>query len=73
MKKQRLDKASNAIIGHLNINLFRNKFVFVEDITKLFDVFLVSESNWVIRLRANKLESTVANFLDFTVIVLEVD
>ena len=73
MKKQRLDKASNAIIGHLNINLFRNKFVFVEDITKLFDVFLVSESNWVIRLRANKLESTVAHFLDFTVIVLEVD
>ena len=73
MKKQRLDNASNTIIGHLNINLFRNKFVFVEDITKLFDVFLVSESNWVIRLRANKLESTVANFLDFTVIVLEVD
>ena len=28
----------------LNINSFRNKFVFVEDIIKLFDVFLVSES-----------------------------
>ena len=44
MKKQRLDNASNTIIGHLNINSFRNKFVFVEDIIKLFDVFLVSES-----------------------------
>ena len=44
MKKQRLDNSSNTIIGHLNINSFRNKFVFVEDIIKLFDVFLVSES-----------------------------
>ena len=44
MKKQRLDNASNTIIGHLNINSFRNKFVFLEDIMKLFDVFLVSES-----------------------------
>ena len=45
MKKQRLDNVSNTIIGHLNINSFRNKFVFVEDIIKLFDdVFLVSES-----------------------------
>ena len=41
MKKQRLDNANNVIIGHLNI---RNKFVFIEDIIKLFDVFLVSES-----------------------------
>ena len=34
----------SAIIGHLNINSFRNKFVFIEDIINLFDVFLVSES-----------------------------
>ena len=44
MKKQRLDNATNTIIGHLNINSFRNKFAFVEDVIKLFDVFLVSES-----------------------------
>ena len=44
MKKQRLDNAINTIIGHLNINSFRNKFVFDEDLIKLFDVFLVSES-----------------------------
>ena len=44
MKKQRLDNANNTMIGHLNINSFRNKFVFIEDIIKLFDVFLVSES-----------------------------
>ena len=44
MKKQRSDNASDTIIGHLNINSFRNKFVFVENTIKLFDVFLVSES-----------------------------
>ena len=44
MKKQRLDNANNTIIGHLNINSFRNKFVFVEDIIKLLDVLLVSGS-----------------------------
>ena len=44
MKKQRLDNANNRIIDYLNMNSFRNKFVFVEDIIKLFDVFLVSES-----------------------------
>ena len=32
------------IICYLNINSFRNKFVFVEDIIELFDVFLVSKS-----------------------------
>ena len=31
-------------IGHLNINSFRNKFVFAEEIIQVFDVFLVSES-----------------------------
>ena len=44
MKKQRLDNASNTIIDPLNIDSFRNKFVFVEDIIKLFDVFLFSQS-----------------------------
>ena len=44
MKKQGLHNINNTIIGHLNINLFRNKSVFVKDIIKLFDVFLVSES-----------------------------
>ena len=34
----------SAIIGHLSINSFRNKFAFIEDIINLFDVFLVSES-----------------------------
>ena len=44
MKKQKLGNASNAIIGYLNINSFKNKFVFIEDLIKPFDVFLVSES-----------------------------
>ena len=30
--------------GHLNINSFKNKFVFIEDLMKLFDMCLVSES-----------------------------
>ena len=71
MKKQRLDNANNTIIGHLNINSFRNKFVFVEDIAKQFDVLLVSKS--IIPFRVSNLESTVTKFLDFTVVVLEVD
>ena len=54
MKKQRLDNASNTIIGPLNINLFRNKFVLVEDIIKLFEVFLVSESKLVHTFRSNQ-------------------
>ena len=41
-KKQRFDNANSTIIGHLNINSFRKKFAFVEDITKLFHVFLIS-------------------------------
>ena len=41
--KQRV-KSVNKIIGHLNINLFRNKFVFAEKIIQVFDIFLVSES-----------------------------
>ena len=44
MKKQRLDNGNNAIICHWNINLFRNKFGFVNDITKLFHAFLISIS-----------------------------
>ena len=41
---QRLDNASNTIIDHLNQNSFKSKCAFVEDIIKLFDVLLVSES-----------------------------
>ena len=32
------------IIGHLNINSIRNKFVLVENVIKAFDIFLISES-----------------------------
>ena len=74
MKKQGLDNASNTIIGHLNINSFRNKFVFVEDIIKLFDVFLVSESKLDHMFPNNQLESTVTKIFKLeTVIILEVD
>ena len=44
MKKQRVDSAKQTIIGYLNINSFRKKFVYFEDVIKLFNVFLVSES-----------------------------
>ena len=73
MKKQRLGNASNSVISHLNINSFRHKFVFVKDIIKLFDVFLVFRSKLDIRFRVTNLESTVTKVLDLTVTVLEVD
>ena len=44
MKQQRVKNANNTIIGHLNINQFKNKFVFAEDIIQVFDIFLVPES-----------------------------
>ena len=44
IKQQRVKNANNTIIGHLNINSFKNKFVFAEEIIQVFDIFLVSES-----------------------------
>ena len=73
MKKQRLDNAYNTITGHLNINSFKNKFVFIEDLMELFDMFLVSESKLDHTFRVTNLGSTVTKLLDLTVIVLEVD
>ena len=73
MKKQRLDNPNNTIIGHSNINSFRNKFVFVEDIINLFDVFLVSESKLDRKSPSNQFRINGYKFLDLTVIVLEVD
>ena len=54
MKKQRLDSANNTIIGHLNINSFRSKFVFVKEIMILVDVFLFSESKYDMPSRQQK-------------------
>ena len=44
IRKERIDNALNTIIGDLNINSIRNKFVLVENIIKAFDIFLISES-----------------------------
>ena len=44
IKQQRVKNANNTIIGHLNINSFKNKFVFAEEIIQVFDISLVSES-----------------------------
>ena len=44
IKQQTVNNANNTIIGHLNINSFRNKFAFAEEIIQVFDTFLVSES-----------------------------
>ena len=37
MKKQRVDSAKQTIIGYLNINSFRKKFVYFEDVIKLLN------------------------------------
>ena len=44
IKQQRVNNANNTTTGHLNINSFRNKFAFAEEIIQVFDTFLVSES-----------------------------
>ena len=44
IKQQRVNNTNNTIIGHLNINSFRNKIVFAEEIVQVFDIFLVSKS-----------------------------
>ena len=44
MKQQRVKNANNTIIGLLNINSFRKKFVFAEEIIQVFVIFLVPES-----------------------------
>ena len=45
MKLRVLDNARNTVIGRLNITLFWNKFSYFEDMMKLLDVVLFSESN----------------------------
>ena len=44
MRKQRIDNALNTIIGYLNINSLRKKFVLVENVIKAFDIFVILES-----------------------------
>ena len=73
MKNRRLDIPSNTIISHLNINSFRNKFFFVEDIIKLVDMFLVSKSKLDHMFRVTYLELIVTKFFDLTEIILEGD
>ena len=43
IKQQRVKNTNNTIIGHLNINSFRNKFVYAEEVIQVFDIFLVCE------------------------------
>ena len=43
-KLQRSENFKNLIIGHLNINLIKNKFEMMNDIISNFSIFLVSES-----------------------------
>ena len=44
IKVQRLENFKNLIIGHLNINSFRNNFEMMADIINNFGIFLISES-----------------------------
>ena len=44
IQQQRVDNAKSIIVGHLNINSIRNKFILAESIVKAFDLFLISES-----------------------------
>ena len=42
--ERKIENFKNTIIGHLNINSLRNKFVFAQDLIRNFDIFLISES-----------------------------
>ena len=44
IQQQRVDNAKSIIVGHLNIDSIRNKFIFAESVVKAFDLFLISES-----------------------------
>ena len=44
IQQQRVDNAKTIIVGHLNINSIRNKFILAESIVKAFDLFLILES-----------------------------
>ena len=44
IQQQRVDNAKSIIVGYLNINSIRNKFIFAESIVKAFGLFLISES-----------------------------
>ena len=42
--KQIVGNILNTIIDHLSINSIRDKFVLIENVIKVFDIFLISES-----------------------------
>ena len=44
IQQQRVDNAKSIIVGHLNVNSIRNRFILAESIVKAFDLFLISES-----------------------------
>ena len=42
--KQKFENFKNIVLGHLDMNSLRNKFIFVQAIIRDFDMFLISES-----------------------------
>ena len=43
-KLHRLEHFNTLIVGHLNINFIRNKFIMVAETITKFDIFIISES-----------------------------
>ena len=41
--KRKIENFTNTIIGRLNINFFRNKFVFGQDLIRDFDILISSK------------------------------
>ena len=44
IQQQKVDNAKSIIVGNLNINSIRNKFILAQTRLKVFDVFLISVS-----------------------------
>ena len=72
IQQQRVDNAKSIIVGHLNINSIRNKFILAESIVKAFDLFLIQNQSWIAHFQRTSFIFLVSKFLGETVTNLEV-
>ena len=47
IQQQRMDNAKSIVVGHLNINSVRNKFILAEKLLKPLTCFLFQHQSWI--------------------------
>ena len=72
IQQQRVDNAKSIIVGHLNINSIRNKFILAESVVKTFDLFLFHNQSRIAHFQWTSFIFLVSKFLGETVNALEV-